>query len=154
MKTKQTIIRGISLGVFLLASTGCNKAPHTGVFRVTNQSGQNTFTASLAQKNGIEQLLLDSNPILTTADFQEASFVSGTTPAISVKLTPQGTEKFRLATKNALNERIAVILYGKPIIAPTVKAEITNGTFVISGENTAADEFQALADRLQKDIAK
>lgn len=90
---------------------------------------------------------------LQSADitFQSGSqnSVGKSEPVVSIKFNNAGKEKFANLTKNNLQKRIAMVLDGKIVSAPTVQTEITNGEAVITGSKTI-QEAKLLSSRLNE----
>lgn len=70
-----------------------------------------------------------------------------TEPQVSLKFDDEGTKLFAEITKRNLEKQVAIYLDGEIISAPTVRAEITNGEAVISGNFTVAE-----ANKLVKNL--
>lgn len=68
-------------------------------------------------------------------------------PQVQLQFDSEGTKLFAELTKQYLGKSIAIYLDGSPISIPTVQAQITSGTAVITGNFTLADAKQ-LAKRL------
>lgn len=56
--------------------------------------------------------------------------------SIRVKLNSEGTEKFRVATKNNINERFGIIVNDVLVSAPMAQTEIPNGEISITARLT------------------
>lgn len=68
-------------------------------------------------------------------------------PAVSLQFKDAGKDKFAKITKENLGKPVAILLDGYPITMPTVQAEITNGSAVITGKFTL-EEAKALSVQL------
>ncbi len=93
-----------------------------------------------------EILYVATEPALTEADIQMAA-VEPTAGATSVKETPesfmiaidfteQGAETFAQLTREHIEEKLAILIKGRLVSAPVVKAEVTGGRAIITGEFT------------------
>src|SRR5262245_34904458 len=66
---------------------------------------------------------------------------------VLVDLTPEGSDAFASATEAAVGDRIAIVVDGRVVSAPTVQTRIGSGNRVVTGDVSEA-EAQALASRL------
>lgn len=92
-------------------------------------------------------LLIEAEPVLGFADFAAATvaideFVAQ--PIVVFELTSAGATLFAEATAANVGRRMAIIVDGIAVSAPTVQEPITGGTGVITG-NLTRDEAEALA---------
>ncbi|MDO8513199.1 MAG: protein translocase subunit SecD [bacterium] len=72
-------------------------------------------------------------------------------PIVSMRFNREGTTLFSEITKKNLNKRVAIVLDGKIVSAPTVQSEITSGDAQITGLDSQ-DEAQKLSNRLNEGI--
>ena len=87
---------------------------------------------------------------LTGKDLKKASvqFSQNTSqPAVALKFTPEGAEKFAEITKRNLNFPVAIFLDEVPVTVPRVNEVITTGEAIISGQFTV-EEAKNLAIQL------
>ena len=70
-------------------------------------------------------------------------------PQVAVKFDDEGTKLFSDLTKKNLGKRMAILIDGQIVSAPTVQSEITNGQAVITG-NFTQKEAKALVSRLNE----
>ncbi len=89
---------------------------------------------SLLPATPIERAAAEPNP--QSGDFQ-----------VAIKLTDEASKKMAEVSRKYLDRRIALIVDGQVIIAPTVRSEITGGQLVISG-NYTEEETTQLAKRI------
>jgi preprotein translocase subunit SecD len=77
----------------------------------------------------------DKSVVLTGNDVKDARAIYGPNnePMVSLKLNPEGKDKFAEATEKFLGQRIAIYLDERIISAPVVKNVITAGEAVIEG---------------------
>jgi preprotein translocase subunit SecD len=66
---------------------------------------------------------------------------------VIVDLTPEGSHALEAATRMSVGHRIAILVDGRIVSAPTVQAPIGSGTVVVTGGRSEA-EAKALAERL------
>lgn len=90
----------------------------------------------------------DGTVVLTGADVEDASVISssqiGSAYEVSLKLKPEGAEKFKVATQNNIGKQIGIYLDNSLVSAPQVGEVIPNGEASISGTFTR-DEALDLA---------
>lgn len=70
-------------------------------------------------------------------------------PQVAVKFDDDGTKLFADLTKKNLGKRMAILIDGQIVSAPTVQSEITNGQAVITG-NFTQKEAKTLVSRLNE----
>ena len=88
---------------------------------------------------------LEAKAIVTGETVEDARLII--TPqgekAIGVKLDKSGTRKLADATAKGLGRRLAIVLDGQVISAPTVREPIEGGSLEISGFPGGADDLAA-----------
>ena len=95
-----------------------------------------------------------SKVILTGADVKKATpayqqLENGEfTYLVQLELKESGKEKFSQGTKEQLKKTISIWMDDTMISAPTVNEQITNGEAVITMGGAAAEEAEALADKI------
>ncbi len=72
---------------------------------------------------------------------------------IDFSLTPGGKEQFAQVTGRNIGKRLAIVIDGQLIIAPTIQSPITGGKGQITGDFTG-QEAKDLAAKINKAIAK
>lgn len=77
----------------------------------------------------------DKSVVLTGNDVKDARAIYGPNnePMVSLKLNPEGKDKFAEATEKFLGQQIAIYLDERIISAPVVQSVITGGEAVIEG---------------------
>jgi len=97
-----------------------------------------------------ETVFLSSRPDLTERDISWATMqtdrLSGR-PAVLIHFTPIGTDKLALLTRQNIGRRLAIVIDGKILSTPLIRAEIRDGRATIEGFKSAA-EAQRVADAL------
>ncbi|MHB1455656.1 MAG: SecDF P1 head subdomain-containing protein [Armatimonadota bacterium] len=97
--------------------------------------------------------VIDESPlILSEADLKPVSeVVPGyqANPVISIEFTPEGRKKFADFTRKHIDEYLAIIVDGRILSAPVIRAPILDGKAVIEG-SFKDQEAQSLADALNK----
>lgn len=68
-------------------------------------------------------------------------------PVVQINFNPEGAALFEQLTKDNVGKRIAIFVGGELVSAPTVQAQISGGTAIITGSNNI-QEAQALAQDL------
>jgi preprotein translocase subunit SecD len=95
--------------------------------------------------------LENSTPVgLTGKDLKKATLTFNSNngePEVAIEFTPEGGKKFAEVTKRLIGKPLAIFLDDTPLMWPTVKSEISDGSGVISGGFTF-DEAKRLALQL------
>lgn len=91
-----------------------------------------------------EVLYLAPDAVLTEADIRDAALEPAKQatsvkeepepPRIAIRFTEQGAETFARLTRDHINEKLAILIEGQLVSAPIVKAEITGGRAIITGD--------------------
>jgi len=107
------------------------------------------LTPSLIPTTG-ETIYLDSEPVLTARDVQEAELKSDSfgNPMLELSLTPAGSQRLSDATLRNRGKRLAFVCQSVVLVAPLIFDPITDGTAVIGGEGLGT-EIEQLARELQ-----
>jgi beta-lactamase regulating signal transducer with metallopeptidase domain len=74
-------------------------------------------------------------------------------PEIQIKFTDAGAKLFAAITRQHLHQRLAIIMDGKPLTAPVIQSEISDGRAQIAGSFTE-EQAAALADEINQAIGK
>jgi preprotein translocase subunit SecD len=105
----------------------------------------------------LNQLKKEGKPVLgpilmSGKDLRSAQATYGgqlrTEPIVEMKFTPAGADKFTQITSQNVGRRLAIILDGKIMTAPTIKSAITGGSAIIEGIKSI-DEAKKIALVLQ-----
>ncbi len=139
------------------------RAPASAAFQVRlvrDQEGENTETiTNLARLDdaagSAEMLHVQKDSLVDSASIQSADVI--TDPAtgsaqIQIVLTDQGRELFARATKEHLNERLAIVMDGQSYLAPTIRSEITGGRIQLTGTFTE-QQARALTAKINEAVA-
>ena len=95
-----------------------------------------------------ERFFLHDEVLMSNDDIQFAFPGSwGDRAVIELTLTEDGKEKFAQITSENLGKRIGILLDGKLVMAPTIKAPILEGKAVIDG-NFSEEEADRIATRI------
>ncbi|MDI1477328.1 hypothetical protein [Polyangium sp. y55x31] len=112
--------------------------------------------AGETQSIGLRTYVLTGEPIVTEANVVDASVGMEGAPirqgVVTVTLDAAGGERFHAATREHVDERIAIVVDGKAFSVPVVKAPIPGGQFWISTHEygvQAVAEAERLAARLR-----
>jgi preprotein translocase subunit SecD len=89
--------------------------------------------------------IVDANDVENAAAVPDAPSSSGW--SVAVNLTADGTAAFETATEATVGSRIAIVVDGRIVSAPTVQAPITSGDVVVTSGLTER-EARSLATRL------
>ncbi len=92
-------------------------------------------------------ILIKEKPELTGKYLKKATCVFGgnfNEPMVQVKFNKEGARRFALVTKTNLNKRLAIVLDGKVISAPVIRAVLRHGEGVIKG-NMSVERAKELA---------
>jgi preprotein translocase subunit SecD len=89
--------------------------------------------------------IVDASDVENAAADPDAPPSSGW--SVSVNLTAEGTAAFETATETTIGSRIAIVVDGRIVSAPTVEAPITSGDVVVASGLTER-EATSLASRL------
>ena len=98
-----------------------------------------------SRRTGVRTFLLTGPPVITTDDVVDAAASVDTASAresayVAVTLSPDAAERFRLATREYTDRRIAIIVNGVIESAPIVRSEIRGGRVSIKdGELSVID---------------
>ncbi len=86
-------------------------------------------------------VFLSKDVVVTNGDIQRAEVVPGGDPSqfsVSVEFTPSGAQKMKTATEKQIGRRMAILLDGKVVMAPTIRSAIGSAA-VITGKFTRAE---------------
>ena len=116
--------------------------PPKAEFRLAVDEPTEGFTESVYE-DGEKKIFVANTVVLTSDDVaytRVVEFPGGgkTSPALEVVFTPEGATRIQTISKENIGRRIAVVLDGKVISAPTIRTEIRNKT-IITGTFTDAD---------------
>jgi len=81
-----------------------------------------------------EEFFLHTDAVLSNADIASARVVAhGGEPAVEITLTPEGGERFARVTEEHVMKRMAIVVDGKLVAAPIIRAAIPGGKAIIHG---------------------
>lgn len=96
-----------------------------------------TFTVTLrnGEKGEAEKLHIQKGALLDSSAIEDANAMNDPYAGhlIHVNFTDDGTKRFAEATRAHVGKRLAILIDGKILSAPTVREPITNGSAQISG---------------------
>lgn len=113
----------------------------------------NEFIDSKGKTVDPKKIIGESPLILSEADLKPVTEVVpgyDANPVISIEFTPEGRKKFADFTRTHIDEYLAIIIDGKILSVPVIRAPILDGKAVIEGGFKTLDEAQSLADALNK----
>jgi len=89
-------------------------------------------------------------PLLTNRDLDRVQAGQGESgrPALTLRLNREGATKFARLTAANVGRRVAIVVDGRILIAPTIRGPISGGTVSIQGF-TSGQEIERLSDLLQ-----
>ena len=109
-------------------------------------------TKGTTRRDGVRTFLLTGTSTVHVPDVVDAKVVESSEDGvyIVVVLSQDAAERFRIATKEAIGRRIAIVVDGKVTSAPVVRGEISGGRLSIeTGDpGTATANANALVKRL------
>jgi preprotein translocase subunit SecD len=95
-----------------------------------------------AKVSGSERtVFLSKDPVVTNGDISRAAVLPGNEPSqfnVSVEFTPAGGQKMQSATEKNMGKRLAILLDGQVVMAPTIRSAISSSA-VITGNFTKAE---------------
>ena len=112
---------------------------------ITQNSEQSFGTETLTFEDGSEEVIVSKRIILSGDNLVDAKPTMDTQTnetVVSFSLDRVGAKKFGKATSNGVGKRLAIVLDGKIISAPSVREPIIGGSGQISGDFT----FQSATD--------
>jgi preprotein translocase subunit SecD len=103
------------------------------------------FTGLTLEETG-ESLYLSPEVVITNEHIAGAKVVEGggEYSAVEIRLTPDGRQRFADFTGAHLNQRAAILVNGRIALAPTIRAQLTEGLVLVTGRFTA-EEARRLA---------
>ncbi len=122
------------------------------ISRVFAESKSNTSQMVLKQRDSTETLHVDRNIAISNFDIAEAVLIEKDSTSIRLTLTEEGKIKFANLTKESINKRLAVVINDRLVSAPKVMAEISGGSFEITGART--EKFKEFAEEIVDTIGR
>ena len=142
-------MRNIVFTLLVITVLGCagkqmEQTPVTLEFRAGESSPRESFTEMVVW--GTDQTVYLSEQVaLTHQDVESASASQGTSgPQIEVVFTKAGAQKLAEVTRKGLMKPLGIVIDGRLVSAPVVKAEILGGRAMITG-SFSAEEAKRLA---------
>jgi preprotein translocase subunit SecD len=137
----------------LIALVGCSgeKKP-AGVsleFRLVDEAPGDGLTPMAMDTGGMEQTFYAHEDVVMSGDDVAAAKVITwqNQPAIEVMFTSSGKDKLSRITAENIGRRMGMIVDGKLMVAPVIRAKMDGGRVVINGDFTDA-EAKRIADGL------
>jgi len=139
------------LPLVLLLPLGCSSDEPVLAFHLVYPEGAPVEGAlSLVNESTGETFQLHSEPFLTGGDVQLAAVERGDGAArVLVAFHPAGSRRLATVTADHVGDRIAIVVHGRLISAPIVRAPISEGRAVIDGGFTE-EEALSLAQELNR----
>lgn len=97
-----------------------------------------------------ERIYLAPQPALDAQDVDTATAQPdvGGRGAVTIKLTERGKQRMDELTRNSIGGRLAIVVNGKPLIAPVITSRVPGGIVQISGDFTL-EEAERIADTIR-----
>lgn len=126
----------------------------TGCYFVAEHAGDNCITVVSVGPQG-SPYCLRPMPIVTAANFKKVELNSYTLDGkqeynIGITLDEIGRERFSAATGSYIGKRIAMVVDGKIVMAPIVKAKIESGRLQLNTLHHSREELLGLYECLRK----
>jgi preprotein translocase subunit SecD len=121
---------------------------------VSEAASPDTVPTSFSSGEQTETLHLSRDPLLDVTAVKSAGVstdpLSGS-PIVQIVFNTEGTKKFSDITAQHVGKRIAILVDGKVLIAPIVRAPISGGRAHIAG-NLTKEEAEKIAKRINDAI--
>jgi hypothetical protein len=159
MKIKKTGL--LALVCFLTLTLVAAEASKPVAFEVrlvldNPASDSEQMTTSPTGKEGQTELLhVQKRPLIDQNAVKSASVQKNPQTGaseIEVVFTEEGAQRFAEVTRQNIDKRLAIVVAGRVLSAPVVRAEISGGRAVISG-NFSEQEATQLAEKISVDAA-
>lgn len=133
------VARAIAGLIGILTLFGCERAPEQRArvaveFRIAEtEPGEGLTEVSLPISG--ETFYLHDDVVLTNAEIASATVVRWHGhPAVEVTLNEEGTEQFAGVTESNISKRLAMLVDGKLVCAPVIRAPILVGKAIVVGD--------------------
>jgi len=154
MKTTPAVVAALTLLLAwpgVAAPPGAALTPEPVLFEVRLISDEPIADWTVHEGEDGETFYLSPDAELTNADIEQAWYEPGAAlPSIGLFLTEQGALKLARLTTDNVGHRIAMMLDGEVVAAPVVRAPLTAGRALITGDFDE-DEARAMAASLDPD---
>ena len=121
-------------GMFGQAAPGAQQQARFEVRSAENAPGPGLTEATVS--DSAQKVYLHDGAVVTGQDVTAATVeANGALFSVAIRFTAQGAEKMAAATRSHLGRPLAIVLDGKVISAPTVRATISDAA-VITGRHT------------------
>ena len=142
-------MKRIILFGFAVAFCGCSAPKATVEFRL-GETNPGPGLTEMTVPGSKQPVFLSATPVMTNADIASASVVTNSNkPAVGFTLTEAGAKKFADITSKNLNKPLGMVVDGKLISAPIIRAEIAGGSGVITGD-FSVEEAKRIASAFPK----
>ncbi len=122
----------------------------TGLLYVVMLFSSGAFGAKMTKPVSIE-LKSGDLVIVDVRDFETASVVEDPVThkwAVAIHLLPDASKRFQKFTRNHIGQSLSIIVDGKVLASPEIRAEIANGNVQLQGEYTKK-QADALVQRIK-----
>lgn len=129
------VIRGALPGLQVVAVSKLGKTDQRAIemWQLAGESSNNLPTL----KAGTYTPLIDGHVLEATVDTDTANGIA--VSVVTVHFDPQGTQLFTDATTANAGGKLALVLNGRVVLAPTVEEPVTTGVIVIGGASEIVD---------------
>ena len=149
--------------LFVLLASGCERSPEFFLakpgaipktlleIRLAEDSPGPGLREAEVQGDGNRTVYLHDEVLFSNADIEKTTVFARPHPerekvdAVRVYFTPSGTAKFADVTKQAVGKYLAILLDGKVVCAPFVRAPVEDGQCTILGDFKTKAEAEEVA---------
>ena len=156
------VISFVSAGLIILLTAVAHTAP-AAVFQLrlvdaapSDQAERMILAHKTKEVAYDEVLYVQKEALLDQSALRSAKAVNDkqtNRPTITITFTPAGQKAFADVTRQNIGKRLAIVIGGELLTAPTIRSEITDGQAVISGSFTYR-EAQDLASKITHALKK
>jgi preprotein translocase subunit SecD len=149
------------IAVIILSSlvlAGCHKPAASAVFQiclVVKNPSIDSVEMAVTNNDFINTLQVQKTPLLDATSV-ESAYVTHDVPNrpwVGITFTAAGAKQFAEITRQHIGDQLAIVVDGKLLSAPIIRAEISDGKADIAGNFTEA-EAKALAKRINDAVKK
>ncbi|HXB41612.1 MAG TPA: hypothetical protein VNZ49_13815 [Bacteroidia bacterium] len=100
-----------------------------------------------------DTVYVDKTPIITISDFDKIKLKkTNYSYVLEIDLKRAAVEKFRIATAAWVHKKMALIVEGEIVSAPTVNSEIANGKIWLTNGTYIKEEMNVMKEKLEKEM--
>lgn len=148
-----TLIKPVSYELKQTTNQKASTALKTGWYYVLDK--ENSYSKQLYKSN--EKYFIDPHPIVLAKHFAKVEIESSNyngkpNQYLLIKFDQIGTDAWSKATEKALNKKLALVIDGKLIIAPTVNSKITAGVSALNRGDLSEEELEKFKKILRSEM--